>query len=144
MVIWLSIFVSVIIADLFGVNGITLLPDLFFYVGIALMIAGIVVRQWSILILGRFFSTTVRIVSDHKIVIDGPYHFIRHPAYTGSLLTLAGLGLGSRTWGGTLIILFGLAFNYRIIVEEKALKAEFGQQYIDYAKRTKRLFPFLL
>jgi protein-S-isoprenylcysteine O-methyltransferase Ste14 len=88
----------------------------------------------------------VKIVSDHRIVANGPYRVIRHPAYTGSLLTLVGLGLASRTWGGTLVILvlFGLVYNYRISVEEKALTAEFGEEYIDYAGKTKRLIPFLL
>lgn len=146
MLIWLSIFVSIFIAFFFATNGITLLPDWFFYFGIALMVAGIAFRQWSILVLGQYFSTTVRIISDHRIVTNGPYRLVRHPSYTGSLLTLVGLGLSSRTWAGTLAIvaLFGLAFNYRLSVEEAALKAEFGQEYIDYAKKTKRLIPFLL
>ena len=50
-----------------------------------------------------------------------------------------------RTWLGTIIILalFSLVIGYRIIVEENALKAEFGQEYLEYAKKTKRLFPFL-
>lgn len=146
IVIWLSLFVSSTIAFFFGTNAITLLSDWFFYLGIALMVAGIALRQWAILVLGHFFSTRVTIISGHRIVANGPYRVIRHPAYTGSLLTLVGLGLASRTWGGTLVIvaLFGLVYNYRISVEEKALKAEFGQEYIDYAGKTKRLIPFLL
>jgi protein-S-isoprenylcysteine O-methyltransferase Ste14 len=146
MIIWLSIFGSITIALLFGTNGVTLLPEAFFYLGIVLMLGGIAFRQWAIWVLGRFFSTTVRILSDHRMVTNGPYHIIRHPTYTGSLLTLVGLGLASRTWGGTLVIvvLFGLVYNYRISVEEKALRAEFGQEYISYARKTKRLIPFLL
>jgi protein-S-isoprenylcysteine O-methyltransferase Ste14 len=146
IVVWLSIFVSIIIAFFFGTNGITLLPDWFFYLGIALMVTGIALRQWSIRVLGRFFSTRVQIMSDHRVVTNGPYRVIRHPAYSGSLLTIVGLGLAARTWGGTLLIaaLFGLAYYYRISVEEDVLKAELGQEYIDYAKKTKRLIPFLL
>jgi len=122
------------------------MPESFLYIGIGLMAVGIAFRQWAILVLGRFFSTTVRIVSDQKLVTRGPYHVVRHPSYTGALLILLGLGLGSRTWAGTMIILalFGLAYNYRINVEEKALKAELGQAYTDYAKKTKRLIPFVL
>jgi protein-S-isoprenylcysteine O-methyltransferase Ste14 len=134
------------IAYFFGVNEITLLPDWVFYLGIALMIGGIALRQWAIFVLGRFFSTKVTILSDHKIVTNGPYHVIRHPAYSGTLLTLVGLGLASRTWAGTLaiLILFGLVYNYRISIEEKELKAEFGEQYLEYSRKTKRLIPFLL
>ena len=60
-------------------------------------------------------------------------------------MILLGLGLASRTWLGTIIILalFSLVIGYRIRVEENALKTEFGKEYIAYAKKTKRLFPFL-
>ena len=146
LIIMFSILLSIAIASYFGKNGVLPLPDVFFYAGIVLMLAGIVFRQYSIWILGRFFSTTVRIVTDHRMVTNGPYHFIRHPSYSGALLTFVGLGLASRTWGGTFLIvaLFGLVYGYRIDVEEKALKTEFGQAYIDYVKKTKRLIPFLL
>ncbi len=146
IVIMLSVFVSMVVAFFFGTKGITLLPDWFLYLGIALMVAGIALRQWTILVLGRFFSTHVQIISGHRLVTNGPYRIVRHPAYSGALLILVGLGLASRTWGGALVIvaLSGLVYNYRISVEEKALKAEFGQEYIDYAKKTKRLIPFLL
>jgi protein-S-isoprenylcysteine O-methyltransferase Ste14 len=75
----------------------------------------------------------VQIVSDHRIVTNGPYSVIRHRAYSGSLLTLLGIGLSSKTWGGTLVIvaLFGLVYTYRISLEEHLLKAEFGQEYAD-------------
>ena len=88
----------------------------------------------------------MKILTDHRIVTNRPYRVIRHPSYTGVLLTVMGLGLAFRTWGGNLLILVvvGLALNYRIRVEEKALKAKFGDEYIAYAKRTKRLIPFLL
>ena len=146
LIIMFSILLSIAIASYFGKNGVTPVPDVFFYAGIVLMLARIVFRQYSIWVLGRFFSTTVRILSDHRMVTNGPYHFIRHPSYTGALLTFVGLGLASRTWEGTFLIvaLFGLVYGYRIDVEEKALKTEFGQAYIDYVEKTKRLIPFLL
>lgn len=146
MIITLSLFVSIAISFFLGTNGITPLPEWLFYLGIALIVAGIVLRQWAILVLGRFFSTTVRVISGHRIVTNGPYRVIRHPAYTGSLLTVVGIGLAARTWAGTLITvaLFGLAYYYRIGVEESALKTELGEEYVDYAKKTKRLIPFLV
>ena len=145
VVIWVGIFVAIFLSDYFSTHNITPLPESFFYVGIILMLAGILFRQWAIWVLGRFFSTRVRIVSDHRIVMEGPYRFLRHPSYTGMLIILLGLGLGSRTWLGTIIILalFSLVIGYRISVEEDALKAEFGEQYLEYAKKTKRLIPFL-
>ena len=145
LVIWLGIFVAILLSDYFAAHNLTPIPELFFYVGIFLMLSGIVFRQWAIWVLGRFFSTRVRIVSDHRIVMEGPYRFLRHPSYSGMLMILLGLRLASRTWLGTIIILalFSLVIGYRINVEEDALKAEFGEEYFEYAKKTKRLIPFL-
>jgi len=144
-VIWLGMFAAIFLTNYFAIKQVTPIPEPFFYIGIVLMVAGIVFRQWAIWVLGRFFSTRVRIVSDHRIVMEGPYRFLRHPSYTGMLMILLGLGLASRTWLGTVIILalFSLVISYRIKVEEDALKAEFGTDYVEYAKKTKRLFPFL-
>ena len=146
IVIWVGMFIAIFISDYFATVGITPIPEPFFYVGLSLMVIGILFRQWAIWVLGRFFSTKVRIVSDHRIVMEGPYRYLRHPSYTGTLMILLGLGLASRTWLGTVIILalFSLVIGYRINVEENALKAEFGKEYIEYAKKTKRLFPFIL
>jgi protein-S-isoprenylcysteine O-methyltransferase Ste14 len=142
--IWLGMFIAIFLSDYFATHGITPLPEPFFYIGLFLMVSGLLFRQWAIWVLGRFFSTRVRIVSDHRIVREGPYRYLRHPSYTGMLMILLGLGLASRTWLGTIIILalFSLVIGYRISVEENALKAEFGREYIEYARKTKRLFPF--
>jgi len=145
LVIWLGIFIAIFLSDYFATHGVTPIPEPFFYVGIFLMMTGILFRQYSIWVLGRFFSTRVRIVSDHRIVKEGPYKYLRHPSYTGMLMILLGLGLASRTWLGTIIILalFSLVIGYRINVEEKTLRVEFGQEYVEYAKKTKRLVPIL-
>jgi len=145
LVIWVGLFFSIFLSYYCAKNGIAPLPEPFLYIGIILMMGGILFRQWAIWVLGRFFSTRVRIVSDHKIVVRGPYRFLRHPSYTGMLMILLGLGLGSRTWLGTIVILalFSMVIGYQISVEEKALKAEFADDYIEYAQRTKRLISFL-
>jgi protein-S-isoprenylcysteine O-methyltransferase Ste14 len=145
IVIQLAIYVLIIISVIFATNGIAILPDWCFYVGIISMLAGIVFRQWSIWVLGGFFSVNVRIVTGHEIVKEGPYRVIRHPSYTGMYLILIGLGLAFRTWAGTIITiaLFAPVIYYRIRVEENALKEEFGERYIEYSKKTKRLVPFI-
>ncbi|HEV2119919.1 MAG TPA: isoprenylcysteine carboxylmethyltransferase family protein [Candidatus Bathyarchaeia archaeon] len=141
-----TIFLSVYIAFYFGYAGIGMLPDWTFYLGIFLTFLGIMVRQVSIAILGRFFSTTVQIVEDHKVVEKGPYRLVRHPSYTGVLITFIGLGLAVQSLGAllALLVLFTVAFGYRIWVEERALLSGLGQDYASYMKRTKRLIPFLI
>ncbi len=110
-----------------------------------MVLAGIAVRQWAIAVLGRFFSLAVRVQADHQVVDKGPYRLVRHPSYTGAILSLLGLALSLETWGATLLlaVVFGVAYGYRIHVEEKALITELGTDYVAYMKKTKRLIPFL-
>lgn len=128
------------------VKNIAMLPDWFFYPGIFLMVIGILVRQWAIIILGRSFTLAISVQKNQKVVDYGPYRFIRHPSYLGMFLTVIGIGVALRSWGGILVILvlFGLAIGYRIHIEEKFLVSELGDDYIQYMKRTKRLIPFVL
>jgi protein-S-isoprenylcysteine O-methyltransferase Ste14 len=141
-----TVFVSIILAFSFGYAGIGELPDWAFYLGIFLMFLGILVRQWAIAVLGRFFSLTVRVAEDHRVVEKGPYRLVRHPSYTGVLITFIGLGLAVQSWGALLVLLgvFSLSFGYRMRVEEKTLLSELGENYANYMKRTKRIIPYLI
>ena len=109
---------------------------------------GVLVRQYAIAVIGRFFSLTVQIAEDHMVVEKGPYRLIRHPSYTGILITFIGLGLGLavQSWGAVLVLLlfFGISFGYRMRVEERTLLSGLGRDYASYMKRTKWLIPFLI
>lgn len=144
--VMLTIFISISIAFSFGYSGVGMLPDWIFYLGIFLIFLGVIVRQWSIAILGRFFSLTVQIAEDHKVVEKGPYRLVRHPSYTGVLITFVGLGLAVQSSGALLLLLvvFSVSFGYRMRVEERTLLTELGQNYANYMKRTKRLIPYLV
>jgi protein-S-isoprenylcysteine O-methyltransferase Ste14 len=146
LLISLSMFLSLMIAFLFAASGIASLPSGAFYLGIGLMIAGILLRQWSIAVLGRYFSRTVGVQEGQAVVDRGPYRLVRHPAYTGSLLTMVGLGFVLQSWGAVLVLIafFGAAFGYRIHVEEVVLTSKLGDKYVAYAKKTKRLIPYVL
>ena len=142
----LTIFLSISIAFVFGYTGVGMLPDWAYYLGISLMLLGVVVRQWAIAVLGRFFTLTVKVAEDHKVIDKGPYRVIRHPSYTGVLITFIGLGLAVQSAGALLVLvaLYGISFGYRMSVEERTLLTELGKEYGDYMKRTKRIIPFLI
>jgi protein-S-isoprenylcysteine O-methyltransferase Ste14 len=142
----LTVFVSISIAFSLGYARVRPLPDWVFYLGILLMLLGVVIRQWAIAVLGRFFSLTVRVAEDHRVVEKGPYKLVRHPSYTGVLITFIGLALAVQSWGALLVLLgvFSLSYGYRMKVEEKALLSELGQDYANYMKRTKRLIPYVI
>jgi protein-S-isoprenylcysteine O-methyltransferase Ste14 len=142
----IGIIASVYIAFGFSLVRIAVLPEWVFYPGILLMFGGIIIRQWSIAVLGGFFSVMVSVQEGQTIIRRGPYRFIRHPSYTGTLMTLAGIGLAVQSWGAllTLLIVFGMVYRYRIGVEEKALIEHFGDEYLAYMHDTKKLIPFIL
>ena len=114
-----------------------------FWIGIALIILGIVIRAIAIATLWRYFTVNVSIREGHELVDHGLYAFIRHPAYTGSLLSFIGLGFAFRNWlsVGIIAIATVIGFSYRIAVEEGALTDHFGDRYRDYMRRSKRLIP---
>ncbi len=119
------------------------LPTLFQWVGLALVWMGVLVREWAILNLGRAFTVVVQVSPGQGLVTSGPYRWIRHPAYTGSLITIGGFGLAAGSWLGAIlaitIVLIG--FSYRVYVEERALLEAFGDTYRDYMRRTGRFLP---
>jgi len=111
--------------------------------GTAIAVAGIAFRIWAILTLGRFFKFVVVIQEGHRVIDRGPYRLLRHPSYTGGLVALLGIGLTLANWlsilAATLIPL--VAILVRIKIEEARLVAALGQDYLDYAARTRRLIP---
>ncbi len=145
LLIRVLMYVSVLIAILFDLKNIAMLPNWFFYPGIFLMVIGIIVRQWAIFVLGRFFTVTVSVQENQKVIDHGPYRYIRHPSYLGLFLIVIGIGLALHSWGGilVLIVMNGIAFGYRMHIEENVLVSELGDDYIQYMKRTKRLIPFI-
>jgi protein-S-isoprenylcysteine O-methyltransferase len=118
---------------------------MFAVAGVMLLVAGLLLRWWAIITLGRFFTVDVTIEKDHELVERGPFRMVRHPSYTGVLLAFVGFALSLRNWAALLVILLpiGAAFIHRMSVEEDALSRALGRRYADYMKRTKRLVPFV-
>jgi protein-S-isoprenylcysteine O-methyltransferase Ste14 len=120
--------------------------DLTFVGGAALALAGVALRVSAIRTLGKFFTFQVGIRPDHRIVREGPYRWVRHPAYAGSVMTLLGVSLSNGFSLGIIIsaVMILLVYGLRIPNEEAALVRHFGQPYRLYMEQTKRLIPFVL
>jgi len=117
----------------------------FMLTGVALFLAGLLLRWWAIITLGRYFTVDVTVEPDHELVQRGPFRQVRHPSYTGVLLAFVGLALTLGNWAALLVVLIpiGTAFIHRMNVEENALSGALGPQYTEYMRRTKRLVPFI-
>ena len=143
--LWIALVAGIIAASRVQFFPPTRMPNVsaFFWTGIALIVIGIVVRVVAIATLGRMFTVQVTIQQDHQLIDRGIYSKVRHPSYTGSLLSFAGLGLAFGNWLSLALVLLGalVGLLYRIRVEEAALLGHFGDQYRAYSARTKRLIP---
>jgi protein-S-isoprenylcysteine O-methyltransferase Ste14 len=117
-----------------------------FAVGIFCVVVGTALRSYAVATLGRYFTVNVATQASQPVIDVGPYRYIRHPAYAGSLLALIGFALALGNWAGVLamLILPGSAFGYRIAVEEAALVSALGEPYSRYMRRTWRLIPGLV
>lgn len=129
----------------FPAAAITWNRPLLFGISLVLMAAGILLRQRAIITLGRFFTREVAVCSDQAVVQSGPYRFIRHPGYAGTMLTTLGFGLAMTNWASLVLTMlcFFIGHLYRIAVEERALRASLGQAYVEYMRHTRRLIPFV-
>jgi protein-S-isoprenylcysteine O-methyltransferase Ste14 len=114
-------------------------------IAIVIFISGLALRCYAVFSLGQFFSTTVATQSRHILIENGPYQFIRHPAYTGLLISFfaAGLAMGDGLALLTLFCPVAYVLVQRIRIEEHWLVGHFGKIYDDYCLRTKKLLPWI-
>ena len=107
------------------------------------MAAGIGLRAWSIVTLGRFFQYRIKVQPGHRVVTGGPYRYVRHPSYTGIAMVLAGIALASGDVWSLLAVtaLGGAGLAVRIRAEERQLTQALGAEYERFAAGRKRLVP---
>ncbi len=144
--LWIGLFVGFWSPYLAPGVAIRFAPDAVFFAGIVAMLLGIILRWHAIRVLGQWFTRDVAVNSAQTIVQQGPYKWVRHPAYSGTLLTLLGIGIAIGNWIAILAILTGglVGHLYRISVEEAALINELDGAYSVYMQQTPyRLVPLV-
>ncbi len=96
-------------------------------------------------VLGAAYTRTIRTSSQQQLVTDGPYRWLRHPGYAGSLAVWIGVALAFNSWiaAVAVAIVLGLAYAWRIRSEERMLAEAFGAAYDTWASQTARLIPGL-
>jgi protein-S-isoprenylcysteine O-methyltransferase Ste14 len=120
-------------------------PESLRWGGVALIVVGIAFALWAIVTLGRHYDLELEIHSDHELVRDGPYRFVRHPLYAGLALHFAGACLATGNVlliAGTLVVTYPALF-YRALTEERLLRVRFGAAYEEYARRVGMFVPLL-
>jgi len=115
------------------------------WLGVVLGGCGLALRLWALLTLRERFTRTLLVQEHQSIERSGPYRWIRHPGYLGSLLCLNGIALAS---GNLFTLLASLAatsvaYGYRIRIEDQMLIAALGPPYAEYRSQVRALFPSL-
>ncbi len=112
-------------------------------IGVFMMVGGIILREWSVITLGKGFTVIVNSQKNGTLIKKGPYHILRHPSYTGTLIIMMGIPLALGTWISFIFssVITLATHIYRIHVEEKALIEAYGKDYKNYSDKTWKLIP---
>lgn len=122
-------------------------PNLYSIItGFLIALFGEMIRFWGVCYIGSESRTTGK-VGGTKLLVSGPFAYVRNPLYVGNILIYMGIGVMSNALFPYLII-FGFIFfvfqyYFIIIEEEKYLKDEFKEDYIEYYKNVRRFIPKL-
>ena len=146
--VWILLAICFILAwvpVILDLGRLLLLGHWLTLVGVAVMVCGIVFRQYSISVLGKYFTGQVQIQVGHELIRAGPYRYIRHPSYLGILVIALGLGIALSNWISILLclVLPSIGIVRRIKVEEKEMEKHFGMQYRDYRRSTRAIIPYI-
>lgn len=143
--VWVSTAIGIGLAFAFPGAAVMSVRTAVFVSGLVLMIGGIALRWYSIWVLGASFTCEVATHPGQQVVQSGPYRWIRHPSYTGSLLTILGVLLCCDNYVSLAALAVAAGgYVYRIRVEERALLTDLGSTYREYMRRTRRLIPFVI
>lgn len=116
-----------------------------FLFGLATM--GLAICYWAYFTLDKYYTFTIGIRKDHKVVSNGPYWYIRHPGYLGQGLIMIPSILFFRVNIFLTLGLLGFMLNMywkRVSAEEEMLYKQFGDEYKQFASTRYRLIPYII
>jgi len=111
-----------------GADGVPLVPDAVTVIVSAIGLSLVIVGKMT---LGRSFGV---VPANRGVVVRGPYSFVRHPIYTGYLITHLGfLVANPTTWNLAIIVVGDTALIVRALMEERVLSSDV--EYQGYCQR---------
>lgn len=119
------------------------LPDMIQIIALGFLFIGGLIGSWA-MACNRFFSSHVRIQTDrgHTVVSSGPYRVVRHPGYSGGLLSWIAAPFFFSSYWVALPAIAAVGLNIlRTALEDRTLKEELPG-YIEYTRKVRyRLIP---
>ena len=113
-------------------------------VAVALLMAGAVgLFNASSRAMGANWAIVAQTRSDHALVQNGPFQWVRNPIYVAMSLFMVAMTIAFGHWRNLVVAipLFALGTWMRVVREEGLLRTQFGAAYDDYAVRVKRFVP---
>ena len=106
--------------------------------------AGAALALWCIatfVVAGR--GTPAPFDPPRRLVVVGPYRWVRNPMYLGAALALAGAALFYESWAllGYTAAFMLVMYLFVVVYEEPALRATFGAPYVQYCEGVNRWWP---
>lgn len=119
--------------------------QIFSFIGLALVLLGLLTRWYAVWQLGQAFTVQLQVAEEQDLITAGIFTYLRHPSYAGLILYYIGLGLmmGNIFCLLILLLLPLWAVLNRIALEEQLLLSHFGELYRDYQARSWRLIPWV-
>ena len=114
-------------------------------IGSLLFFPGLSLVLWGRLALGNnYFASSAfgtQLFAGHKLVTSGPFSIVRHPIYLGLAMAAVGSLFIYNTWTSLIFALTAPFVFIRVHHEEKALAAEFGEEWQVYCQHVGTLGP---
>lgn len=116
------------------------------WLGVVCLAAALWVFLRSHAELGRNWSISLEMRSNHRLVQTGVYRFVRHPMYSSFFLLGLAQFLLLPNWvgGGAGLIGAFILYVFRFRREETMMIETFGDEYRVYMRQTKRLVPWII
>ena len=120
--------------------GLKIIPRPYNFLGIPLVILGIILTVWADQLFKKRKTTVKPFEKPSLFITEGPFRFSRHPMYLGFVMTLFGLAFGL---GNVIAFLAPVAMfiTFELLFipqEEKSMEETFGQEYLEYKKRVRQ------
>jgi protein-S-isoprenylcysteine O-methyltransferase Ste14 len=114
------------------------------WLGAVLVVAGLGWAAYARVHLGRNWSGIVTLKQDHTLITTGPYHWTRHPIYSGILLAILGTAVALGQLRGLVgFVLVAASFMRKSRIEERFMTAQFPAEYARYRAEVPALVPKL-
>jgi protein-S-isoprenylcysteine O-methyltransferase Ste14 len=110
------------------------------------MLVGLVLSVWTIVYMRSRGKGNPMDAFGHEVaprtkhlMVEGPYKINRNPMLTGTLIYLAGVAVWLWTWQAVVVLVaFFAIMMVQVLSEEKRLRRDFGEEYEEYCKHSRR------